>query len=168
MEKIVIIGASGHAKVIIETVELNKKYQIHGLIDSYKPKGAKLLGYEVLGTEILIRNLTEKGIKKGIIAIGDNWCRYTMCTKIKQIAPDFEFVTLIHPTAIISKSARIGKGTVILVSVKVNAHATIGDGCILNTNSSFGHDCILENFSSLAPGVTVGGNVTLVFVRQCH
>jgi sugar O-acyltransferase (sialic acid O-acetyltransferase NeuD family) len=163
MEKIVIIGASGHAKVIIETVESNRNYQIHGLIDSFKSTGTKLCGYEVLGTESLLKILAEKGIKKGVIAIGDNWGRYTMYNRIKQIVPDFEFITVIHPTAIVSKSAQIGKGTVVLVAVKINAHAQIGEGCILNTNSSFGHDGVLQNFSSIAPGVTVGGNVTIGF-----
>ncbi|MFD2562440.1 acetyltransferase [Aquimarina rubra] len=163
MEKIVIIGASGHAKVVIETVESNGKYQIYGLIDSFKPKGDKVLGYEILGTEDLIKDLIKKGIKKGIIAIGDNWTRYLMHTKIKELAPDFEFVTIIHSSAIISPSVIIGKGTVILASVKVNALAEIGDGCILNTNASFGHDGKLNDFASIAPGVTVGGNVTVGF-----
>ncbi len=163
MEKIVIIGASGHARVIIETVELNKKYQIYGLIDSFKPKGQKILGYEILGTEDLIQDLMKKGIRKGVIAIGDNWTRYMMYTKIKEETPDFEFVTIIHSSAIISPSAKIGRGTVVLASVKVNTYAEIGDGCILNTNSSFGHDGRLSDFSSIAPGVTVGGNVAIGF-----
>ncbi|WP_378173695.1 acetyltransferase [Aquimarina sp. SS2-1] len=163
MEKIVIIGASGHAKVVIETIESNGKYQIYGLIDSFKPTGDKLLGYEILGTEDLIKDLVKRGISKGIVAIGDNWTRHSMHNRIKEIAPEFEFITIIHPSAIISSSVTVGKGTVILASVKVNALAEIGDGCILNTNASFGHDGKLGNFSSIAPGVTVGGNVTVGF-----
>ncbi|WP_299216962.1 acetyltransferase [uncultured Aquimarina sp.] len=163
MDKIVIIGASGHAKVVIETVESNGKFQIYGLIDSFKPKGEKVLGYEILGTEDLIKDLIKKGINKGVIAIGDNWTRYLMYTKIKEMAVDFEFVTIIHSSAIISPSVIIGKGTVILASVKVNALVEIGDGCILNTNASFGHDGKLNDFASIAPGVTVGGNVTVGF-----
>ncbi len=163
MEKIVIIGASGHARVIIETVESNGNYQIYGVIDSFKPKGRKILGYEILGTEDLIKGLVKKGINKGVIAIGDNWTRYLMYIRIKEIAPDFEFVTIIHSSAIISPSAKIGKGTVVLASVKVNTLAEVGDGCILNTNSSFGHDGKLNDFSSIAPGVTIGGNVTVGF-----
>ncbi|MEW7278493.1 acetyltransferase [Aquimarina sp. 2201CG1-2-11] len=163
MEDIVIIGASGHAKVIIEVVEMTAKYSIYGLVDSFKPKGIKVHGYKILGPEDEIRNLAEKGIKRGIIAIGDNWIRYTMSKKIRQIVKDFEFITVIHPTAIVSNSAKIGKGTAILIAVKINADAQIGDNCIVNTNSSFGHDSVLGDFSSIAPGVTVGGNVTIGF-----
>lgn len=161
MDKILIIGASGHAKVIIETIELNNNYQIYGLIDTFKPIGEKVLGYEILGTEDYIKNLAQKGINKGVIAIGDNWNRFLMQEKIKKISPDFEFISVIHPLTTISPSVKIGKGTVILASVIINAEAEVGDFCILNTGASFGHDSIIKDFSSLAPGVTVGGNVTI-------
>ncbi len=163
MEKVVVIGASGHAKVIIEIIESNKKYEIYGLIDSFKPKGEQILGYEILGTEDLIPDLIKKGICSGVVAIGDNWTRYLMHTKIKEMVPEFQFISIIHPSAVISKSAEIGNGTVILASAKVNTLARIGDGCILNTNASFGHDGRLRDFSSIAPGVTVGGNVKIDF-----
>ncbi|WP_106794993.1 acetyltransferase [Aquimarina sp. Aq78] len=161
MDKILIIGASGHAKVIIETIELNANYQIHGLIDTFKPKGKKLLGYEVLGTENYIQDLVEQGVNKGIIAIGDNWTRFLVQTRIKKLSPDFEFITVIHPSAIISPSAIVGKGSIILASVTINAHARIGDFCIMNTDANFDHDSYIQDFSSLAPGVTIGGNVSI-------
>ncbi len=163
MERIVVIGASGHAKVIIEAIESIGKYKVYGLIDSFKPIGQKVLGYEILGTEDIIPTLAKQGVCKGIVAIGDNWTRYVMHTRIKEIEPGFEFITVVHPSAVISKSVRIGKGTVIMASVTINALAEIGDGCIVNTNASFGHDGVLNDFSSIAPGVTVGGNVKIDF-----
>jgi len=92
MDKIIVIGASGHAKVIIEAIELSKSYHIHGLIDSFKPKGGKLFDYEILGTEDIIPDLQSKGITKGIIAIGDNWTRFLMHKKILSLVPDFDAV----------------------------------------------------------------------------
>ncbi|MCK8520562.1 acetyltransferase [Aquimarina sp. D1M17] len=164
MDKILIIGASGHAKVIIETIELGGDYEIYGLIDSFKPKGMNVLGYEILGTEENIQDLIDQGISKGIIAIGDNWTRLQMMNKIHSLTPDFEFVTVIHPSAIISPSVQIGKGTIIMASVTINADAKVGSHCILNTGASFGHDSVIEDFASLAPGVTIGGNV---FIDYC-
>lgn len=161
MEKVIIFGASGHAKVIIESILLSKEYEIAGLIDSYKPKGQKLLGYEILGKEDLVQNLFDQGITKGVIAIGDNWQRMKMYERIIEIAPGFEFITVVHPSAIISPFSKIGKGTVILSSATINTDANIGDFCIINTDANFGHDGILGDFSSLAPGVTTGGNVTI-------
>ncbi|MDH7446560.1 acetyltransferase [Aquimarina sp. 2201CG14-23] len=163
MNKVLVIGASGHAKVIIEAIELNKNYEIHGLIDSFKPKGQKLSGYEVLGTEDEISEIANQGITKGIIAIGDNFTRHLMYRKIIELVPDFEFITVIHPSAVISPSVRIGKGTVILASATINIDTVVGDFCIINTYASFGHDGIMSDFSSLAPGVNIGGNVEIDF-----
>ncbi|MBP2832006.1 acetyltransferase [Aquimarina sp. U1-2] len=163
MSKVIIIGASGHAKVIIEAIEFKKQYEIFGLVDSYKEKGEKLMNHEILGSEYEIPNLMEQGITKGVIAIGDNWTRLQMYNKIKTLAPDFEFVTVVHHSAIVSSRAKIGKGTVILTGVKINTDARVGNFCILNTNSSLDHDCDMHDFSSIAPGVTVGGNVKIDF-----
>ena len=163
MDEILVIGASGHAKVIIEAIEYHKKYKIYGIIDSFKQKGDSVLGYKIIGTEHCIPDLVKKGITKGIVAIGDNWTRYQMHQKIKKLAPLFEFITVVHYSAIISPSVKIGKGTAILTNVKVNTDSKIGDGCILNTNASFGHDSVLSDFSSIAPGVTVAGNVSIDF-----
>lgn len=160
-EKIVIIGASGHAKVIIDTIELMGEYEIGGLIDSYKLKGEKILNYEVIGTEEDLPRLLQKGISKGIIAIGDNWTRFKMYSKIQQIAPDFQFISVIHPSAIVSRYAKIGKGVAVLCGVIINADAVIEDCCILNTNASLGHDSIMQRFSSIAPSCTIGGTVTI-------
>lgn len=161
MDKILIVGASGHAKVIADTIELNKEYEIFGFIDSYKEKGIKVLGYEVLGTEEILPKLFDQGIKKCIIAIGDNWLRYTMYEKIKMRVPEMEFISIIHPSAVVSKYATVGKGTVILNSGKVNADAKIGNFCIINTDANFGHDGVMKDFSSLAPNVATGGAVTI-------
>lgn len=159
MDKVIIIGASGHAKVIIEMIELNKKYEVLGFIDTYKTKGDKVLGYDILGKETVLKELAADGYKKGIICIGDNWIRSVMRDKIIELVPDFEFITVIHPFAIISPYSHIGKGTVVLASGTVNADARVGDFCIINTNANFGHDSVMEDFSSLAPGVTTGGAV---------
>ncbi|MFC5045346.1 NeuD/PglB/VioB family sugar acetyltransferase [Aquimarina hainanensis] len=161
MEKVLIIGASGHGKVIAEAIELEDKYEIYGFIDSYKPKGQKIMGYDILGSENIIPALMKKGITKGIISIGDNWIRYKLYKKVLEVAPDFEFITVIHPSAIVSEKTNIGRGTVILASGTVNADAVVGEFCIINTNANFGHDGIMEDFSSLAPGVTTGGTVII-------
>ncbi len=161
MDKILIVGASGHAKVVADTLELMGIYEIYGFVDSFKTKGEKVLGYEVLGTEEIIPDLLKKGVTKCVIAIGDNWLRFMMYTKIKKLARDFEFVTVIHPSAVVSKYASIGKGTVVLNSGKINADAKVGDFCIINTNSNLGHDSVMKNFSSLAPSATIGGAVII-------
>jgi len=161
MDKILIIGASGYCKVIIEIIESNKEYQIYGLIDSFKAKGSKVLGYPVIGDERILKKLASEGINKGFVAIGDNSTRHAMQQKITQMVPEFEFVNVIHPSSVISPSVIMGKGNGILAAVVINAQAQVGNFCILNTASTLGHDGIMDDFSSLAPGVNTGGNVSI-------
>jgi len=116
--------------------------------------------YEVLGTEQDLKELSEKyGFNAGIIAIGDNFTRKIMVDKIVSTCPTFNFISAIHPNAVIGKDVRIGAGTAIMAGVIVNCSSKVGSFCILNTNSSLGHDGRLGNFSSLAPNATLGGNV---------
>lgn len=159
---IVIIGASGHAKVIIDIIEKRNEYNIIGLIDSFKPVGTSIFEYKILGHEEDMPALSKiYNFNSGIIAIGDNWTRKIIHKKIKKIFPLFEYVNAIHPQSIIGKNVKIGKGTVIMAGAIVNSEAIIGKFCILNTKVSLGHDSNLKKYSSLAPNSTIGGNVKI-------
>lgn len=160
--KIIIIGASGHAKVVIDIIEKQNKYDIFGLIDSHKPIGYNVFDYEVLGTEALIPELIKNHqIQAGIIAIGDNAQRKRMVDKIAAISSKFKYIKAIHPQAVIGKNVIIEEGTVIVAGAIINACSKIKRHSIINTKGSIGHDCFLEDFVSVAPGATVGGNVTI-------
>ncbi|MFH6769234.1 acetyltransferase [Gaetbulibacter aquiaggeris] len=162
MKKIVIIGASGHAKVIIDIIEKRNEYKIIGLIDSYKTHNEKIMGYSILGNENLIPQLMKnQEIIGGIIAIGDNWSRGKVRDLIKSLAPNFKFLPAIHPDAILYNKFKIKQGVVIMAGTIINSDAIIEEFCILNTKSSLGHDSLMKRFSSLAPNATTGGNVTI-------
>ena len=96
-----------------------------------------------------------------VIAVGDNWARFQLWEKIRSANEGLGMTTVIHPSAQIARDVVIGAGTVAMAGVIVNSGARIGSGCILNTASSVDHDCDLGDFSSLAPGVTIGGNVRI-------
>ena len=162
MEKVVIIGASGHGRVISDILKQSSEYNLIGFIDSYKNPGSKILEYEVLGSEeTLVTLFKESGISKGIIGIGDNYTRKQMALKIQGLVPDFQFINAVHPGAVISKYISLGNGICVMAGAVVNPGTKIGDHCIVNTKSSIGHDCDIMEFSSVAPGVTVGGHVYL-------
>lgn len=159
MDNIVIIGSSGHAKVIIDIVQQEGKFKVAGLLDRFRDVGEKTLSYPVLGKEEDLPKLIKSHDLKGaIVAIGDNFVRSKVAARIKKISPDLPFVSAIHPKASIAMEASIEEGTVVMAGVSVNPCSSIGRFCILNTNSSLDHDSILEDFASLAPGVTTGGN----------
>lgn len=159
---IVIIGSSGHARVIIDILEQEAKYRIVGLLDSYKPPDTELLGYRVFGTEEdLPALLAARVCDGGIVAIGDNWARASMIAKIRQLAPEFRFISAIHPSACIARDVRVGRGTAVMAMAVVNTGSRIGEFCILNTRCSIDHECVLGDFSSLAPGAVTGGRVQI-------
>ncbi len=89
--------------------------------------------------------------------IGSNSIRAKLFERVQNSG--FEIVSLIHPSAIISSSVTIGKGTVIMPNVVVNAKATIGDGVILNTSCIVEHECVIENFVHISPKVALAGDV---------
>lgn len=159
---VILIGASGHAKVIIDIIEKNETYNIVGLVDSFKPIGQNLIGYKILGKKEDLPELRKTyKFNHAIIAVGDNWTRNIVSQKVIDIVPTIEFITAIHPNSTIGKNVIIGKGTAILAGVIVDSDSEIGEFCILNTKSSLGHDGIMKNYSSLAPNATLGGNVTI-------
>lgn len=162
MNNIVVIGASGYAKVVIDIVEKTGAFTIVGFIDSNKPKGYRFSGYEVLGSESDLPSLvTRQDIVGGVMAIGDNWDRYRMAVSILGYVPEFIFPTVVHPSVCIAKDVTIDRGTVIMAGAVVNSGSRLGEFCIINTNASVDHDNSVGDYASLAPGVTTGGNVTV-------
>tara|TARA_R110000751_G_scaffold210384_1_gene314119 strand:+ start:33518 stop:34207 length:690 start_codon:yes stop_codon:yes gene_type:complete len=163
MENILIIGASGHAKVIVDIIEKQNKYRIQGFLDTYRRKGEKLFNYPILGTEDDLRDIVEKhNIYGCFIAIGDNYTRKVMAEKITSFNPEIKFINAIHPTAILGKKVKLGNGIAIMAGVIVNSDSRIGNFCILNTNSFLEHDGAMHNYSSISSGVKTGGNLTLM------
>lgn len=159
MDNIAIIGSSGHAKVIIDIVRQQGRFNIAGLIDPFEDVGKMALGYPILGKEEDLPSLTKAHNLKGvIIAIGDNFIRSMVATRIRDISPMLPFISAIHPSASIATDVKIGEGTVVMAGVSINSSTSIGRCCILNTNSSLDHDSVMEDFASLAPRVVTGGH----------
>ncbi len=161
-QTVLIVGSSGHSKVIIDIFEKEEKYEIIGLLDAYRKIGEETLGYKVVGKEDDLKELlNEYPNTKIFIAIGDNWIRKKVSEKILAIIPNIEFATTIHPSAQIGKNVTIGKGVAIMAGSVINSATQIGDFTIINTKASIDHDSKMFDFSSLAPNSTTGGNVSI-------
>ena len=160
--KVVIFGSSGHAKVIVDIIESESKFELLGFIDKFKSVGDEILGYKVSGDEESLSDLMIKfGFNQGVVGIGDNFIRSKVVEKIKELAPNFQFINCIHKSAKVSKHLTIGIGNVVMPGATINASSVISNHCIFNTNSSLDHDCIVSNFSSLGPNSAVGGNCNI-------
>ncbi|WP_281252432.1 acetyltransferase [Sporomusa malonica] len=155
------MGSGGHAKVVIDIIEKQTKFNIVGLIDGFRTAGIDVFGYKILGDELVLESSEYQNITHGIVAIGDNWVRNQVVNKVTQIKPDFKFIKAIHPSATIAKGVIIGEGTVVMAGSIINSDTKIGKHCIINTNSSLDHDNSLGNYVNISPGAVTGGNVII-------
>ena len=148
---LVIVGAGGHAKVVIDTARLNG-YDNFVFLDDNK-KGC-FSDYPIVGTTDDYSRYTSNDF---IIAIGNNEIRERIVNGLH----DVHFAILIHPTAVVSDRAVIGDGTVIFPLSIVNSGAHIGNHCIINSGAIVEHDCLINDFVHISPNVTVCGTVNV-------
>ncbi len=143
----VLYGASGHCKVIIDILEALDK-NIDFIVDD-NPLITSLCGYPV------VRNTGR--YDEVIVAIGSGTARKKVVSSIEVQ----RFLTAVHPSAVISPRATIGDGSVVMQGAIIQSCATIGKHCIVNTGASVGHDVCLGDFVHIAPHATVTGGVII-------
>lgn len=148
MSDLIIIGGGGHAKVIID-MAIKCNNNILGFLDDDKSV-SEIFGYKRLGNISDCVKYSDK--TKFIIAIGNNMIRKNIFEKYK-----LNFVTLIHPNAVIGLDVTIGEGTVVMAGATINASAKIGKQSIINTSCVVEHDVVVGDFTMLAPHSTVCG-----------
>jgi len=155
MKLLAILGASGHGKVVAEAAEMSG-WIVQCFFDDAYPEKQKNSNWSVVGnmTDLLNRLDEFDAIH---VAIGDNQTRLSKLDILREAGATL--ATIIHPSASISKSARLKDGVAVLANSAVNAQTTIGTGSILNTNSSVDHDCKLGEGVHISPGVNLGGYV---------
>lgn len=158
MNRLAILGASGHGKVIADIAQ-QAGWEIIDFFDDAWPALQHNSYWQVVGnSHQLVSSIDEyDGV---FVAIGNNQIRQTKLRELEQV--NAHIVTLIHPAATVSSYANIGKGTVIMAGASINIDASVGDGCIINTGSCVDHDCLLGRCVHLSPGVSLSGNVTLL------
>ena len=162
MERIVIVGSSGHAHLVIEAVEKENRYKIAGLLDSFKMPGPTALGYDIIGkVEDLPELMQRYEVQGGIVGVGDNWTRAGLVQRIDEICPYFKHVGAVHPSCSIARKSVLGRGVVLMAGAVVNPNSELRDFSFLSTGASLDHDSVMGRYSSLAPGVTTGGNVRI-------
>lgn len=161
-QTVLIFGASGHGKMVVDIFEKEGKYTILGFLDTYKDIGEDIAGYKIIGREEDLPSLLSQypGCKV-FVAIGDNWTRKKIVDSLRTIAPDVEFATGIHPSVQIGKGVRIGKGVVIGAGAIVDVEANIEDFVIIGKLAIVNHESTVLDFSSLGPAAVIGGNVSI-------
>lgn len=152
--ELIIIGAGGHGKVVADIAEQLHRYEtIIFLDDSATEK--ECIGYPIVGTRTCISEYIGKA--EFFVAIGSAGTRERVMHKLKEMQADI--ATLIHPSAVVSKHAKIGEGTVVMAGAVINPSTTIGEGCIVNTCASVDHDCEIGDYVHIAVGAHLCGTV---------
>jgi UDP-perosamine 4-acetyltransferase len=158
VEPVVIIGSGGHAKVVIELIRAEGKYQIAGCTGL--TGGGFVLGdVPILGDDSALPDLFSRGVKKAFVAIGDNPLRVRLLARATEMG--FELINAVSPHAVISPSATLGKGIAIMAGAIINASAQIRDGAIINTNAVVDHDCYIDSGAHICPSTALAGNVKI-------
>ncbi|MEO6819311.1 MAG: acetyltransferase [Ginsengibacter sp.] len=147
-----IIGASGHSKVILDTLRLNNK-KVSGIWDD-NIEIKDFAGYIMSGD---IKSCLKSNPILPIIAIGNNKIR----KKIDSFFVNVPFGTAIHPDAVIAKDVKVGEGTVVMANCSINTGSSLGRHVIINTNASVDHDCIIGDFVHISPQVGLAGQVEI-------
>ncbi|WP_417898968.1 acetyltransferase [Bacillus haimaensis] len=157
MTKVIIVGQGGHSKVVSEAIALQGNIRIKGYLDDnyHELKYEKELYFGPIRStkEILLH---EPNIKF-IIAIGNNKLRKMIVEKMG--LKETQYLKVVHPKALISASATIGVGAVILANAVVNTDAKIGAHTIINTSGIVEHDNVIEDFAHISPNATLTGTV---------
>lgn len=151
-DNIIVVGAGGHAKVVIATVRAAGGEVVAAYDDDQARWGQQILGVPIKGP--ISRDAIADA--PAIIAIGNNRARRSVSEKL-----DAEWIAVRHPNAVVHASVSVGPGTVVFAGAVVQPDATLGAHVIINTAASVDHDCIVGDFVHVSAGTRLCGGVTV-------
>lgn len=151
---LIIIGCGGHSKVITD-IAINNKYYVVGYVDDYRESDYVYRDINIIGKiENLLKSKKSCNI---ILGIGDLKIRQKLLDKLQ----NFKFASLIDSSAIVSPTAKIYKGSVVMTRVVINSDTIINKHCIINTGTIIEHDCIIGENTHICPNTTLCGGITV-------
>jgi len=161
MNKIIIIGAGGHAKSCLDVIELEGRYKIAGFIDKNESNSVDLFGYPIIGTDDDLPQLRGK-YENALISVGQI-SSSSVRTKLFKflIELDYQLPVIVSPRAYVSSKSKVGMGTIIMNDAMININAQIGQNCIINNKALVEHDATIGNHCHIATRATVNGDVNI-------
>lgn len=158
-QSLFLLGASGHAKMILEAAQSSQAWEIVCCLDAPNSSLKELLGVPVEPESAArIQELQANGCR-GFVALGDNRIRRRLLQRLDDLR--IEQPVIVHASAVVSPSASIGPGSIVMPHVVIGASCRVGRGAILNTASHIDHDGVVGDYCHVAPGCHVAGNVRI-------
>ncbi len=161
MKKLIVLGAGGHAKVLIDIIH-SKSGDILAVCDLNPLRdGTDLLGERVMGNEDIVFRSDPESVMlvNGVGSVGETKVRTDLFLRFKKLG--YAFANVISPDSCVSENAEIGEGTCVMQGAVIQAGCRIGNNVIVNTSASVDHDCRIDDHCHIAPGVTISGNVRI-------
>ena len=158
---LLIYGAGGHAKSVMEMVLQNKTHAIAGIVDDDPHlTGKQVLGIPVLGTRAVLSALQAQGVRQAANGVGgilDINVRVKVFEALEQAG--FSFPAILHPRATLEPSAIVEPGVQVFANAYVGSQARLKSRCMVNTNAVVSHDCVIGAYTHIAPGALLAGHV---------
>jgi sugar O-acyltransferase (sialic acid O-acetyltransferase NeuD family) len=158
-EAVVVYGASGHARVLIDLMRLAKEFFPVAAVDD-APSEQEVLGVPVMGTSSLLAQLNTEGLERAVLGIGsvhNHQERVRLYDRL--VAAGFNIPNLSHPRAMVEPSVMMGGGNQVFAGAVVGSAAKLGDDTIINSGTIVCHDCVIGSHTHLSPGAILAGGV---------
>lgn len=156
--RLLVVGAGGHGRSVAEAAELSGQFEVVGFLDDALSTDKSVLNVPVLGPMASMGN-HRAAADQTIVAIGNNVVREKLMQQLASAG--FVHATVIHPRAIVSPSAILGKGSAVMAGAIVGTEARLGMGSIVNCGAVVDHHAIVEDFGHLGVNASMAGGTVL-------
>ena len=155
---VVIIGAGGHAKVIIDMLQERGEFELAGCVSADRDNRA-VLGVPVLGGDEALPRILATGVRHAFVALGENRLRAALTDRAVSLG--FSIVNAISRHAVISGRVTLGSGIAVMPGAIINVDAVVASGAIINTGATVDHDCRIGAYAHVGPGTRLAGTVAV-------
>lgn len=155
-KRVFVYGASGHGKVVADILISKNDAEFVGFVDDREDlKGSEVMGFPVIGNGEWLRQEAAHSQVSVALGTGESQCRHLLARRCRQW--QIEVLTAVHPAATVSRTARLGAGTVVMAGAVINPDARVGMGAIVNTGAVLEHDVEVGDYAHVAPNAVMGG-----------
>jgi UDP-perosamine 4-acetyltransferase len=158
---VVVIGAGGHAKVLIDILVLGG-IQVLGVTDPNTDRAGEMLsGVSILGSDQALMEFEPESLRlvNGIGSTADTRLRQSVFEHLTD--KGYRFDVAVHPKAIVAQEVMLGEGAQVMAGAIIQPGVRVGVNCIINTGAVVDHDCVIGDHVHVAPGAVLSGNVSI-------
>lgn len=160
LHRAVVVGAGGHARVVLSVLSERDDYDVVGVVDTREPRpGEVILGVPVISAVDGLERLASEGVAHAFLALGENNLRSDAADRLGRLG--FALPPLISDAAYVAPTAHLGPGILVAPHAHVGPEAVVGAGVIVNTQANVEHEVSVGDYAHLAPGSSVGGRSRL-------